>query len=245
MKASGFLSLACAAALTAACGGDATDRSVLDREDLTGERQAVGTTGAADDGGLFRTSDQEFVRERMAAGHAEVQLGQLASQRGTSAQVKQFGERMVQDHTKAGEQLRQIASRQGITTAAAIDDDHRDLMNRLSKLTGAEFDREYMQAMVDSHEDAVDELESRVNEHVRAATGTAVQPEVSSAPGSSARTETGGRTVRMTPAGQAGADAAMSVEAWASQQLPIVRQHLEQARAIHEALDDRDSSVRR
>ena len=75
MKTTGFVSLACAAALTAACGGDTTDQSVLDRGEPAGESRAVGTTGSADDGGLFGTSDQEFVREMMASGHAEVQLG--------------------------------------------------------------------------------------------------------------------------------------------------------------------------
>jgi predicted outer membrane protein len=236
MKASGLVSLACAAAFTVACGGDTTDdRTVLDRDEPTIGASGTSGAGADDDDAFGRRSDQEFVREMMASGTAEVQLGQLASQRANSAEVRQFAERMVQDHTKAGEQLKQIASRQGITTAAAADDDHRELMERLSSAKGSEFDREYMQAMVDSHEDVLDELESRAGDRTRSA---AVNPTTQE------REAAGVATT--APAGQAGTNAiAMSVEQWASQQAPIVREHLERAKAIHEKLDTRDTTSRR
>ena len=260
MKAIGLLSLTCAAALTVACSGETTtDSSVVDREE-----SAVGTSGgAADDGGVSGSNDQEFVREMLAAGAAEIQLGQLASQRGTSAEVKQFGDRMVQDHTKAGEQLKQIASRQGITTAAAADDDHRELMERLSGAKGAEFDRAYMEAMVDSHEDVLDKIESHAGGSNRSAAGASTQEHggaatdhsptagTRNAPGTTAQSpaaaaDQASRQQTSAPAGQAGGDAtAMSVREWAAQQMPVVRQHLERARAIHEKLDNRNSTASR
>jgi putative membrane protein len=88
-------------------------------------------------------------------GMAEVQLGQLAQQKGQSDQVKQFGERMVQDHTQANEQLKSIAQAKGIALPASLDDKHRKHLDKMQNLSGAEFDREYMKHMVNDHQKAV------------------------------------------------------------------------------------------
>lgn len=93
-----------------------------------------------------------FVRNMAMAGMAEVELGKLAAQRATNAEVKAFAQMMIKDHTAANDALKQVATSTNVTLPTGLDQTHRDLSTRLSKLQGAEFDREYMAAMVSGHE---------------------------------------------------------------------------------------------
>jgi len=109
------------------------------------------TTGGIVYGQNLNVSDQKFVREAAEGGMAEVKLGQLAQDKGESQTVKDFGSRMVADHTKAGDQLKGIASQKGMSVSNSLNAKDNALYNRLSKLSGREFDREYMRAMVQDH----------------------------------------------------------------------------------------------
>jgi putative membrane protein len=158
-------------------------------------------------------TDASFVEHMASDGIAEVKLGQLAAERASNAEVKKFAQRMVADHSKAGDELKPVASRLNVKMPVEMDDEHQDLHDRLSKMKGAEFDREYMNAMVDGHEDVLDQLERKANDKV------------------------GSRGV-----GTAGNDADdAAVTAWASKTLPTVRQHLEQAKQIQQKLDNRST----
>jgi putative membrane protein len=95
--------------------------------------------------------DQSFVLEAANGGMAEVDLGRLATEKGTSDEVKKFGQRMVDDHGKANEELKSLAQSKSITLPAAVDAKDKALENRLSKLSGPAFDRAYMQAMLADH----------------------------------------------------------------------------------------------
>jgi putative membrane protein len=125
----------------------------------TADGGAVGTSGNTD----VSRGDRDFVNDVAIANMAEIELGKLAAGRAVNAEVKRFGQMMVDDHTAAAGKLKTIATTHHITLPTEIDDKHRDLRERLSKLQGAEFDREYMKAMVDGHEDVVDKLESRID----------------------------------------------------------------------------------
>lgn len=103
--------------------------------------------------------ERSFVRDAAIGGKAEVQLGQLAEQNAQSEQVKQFGQKMVQDHSRANQQLEQIASQKGIQLPQQPDAEHMKEYDRLSKMRGAEFDRAYMQHMVRDHDKDVKEFE--------------------------------------------------------------------------------------
>jgi putative membrane protein len=100
-------------------------------------------------------SDQQFLLHAASSGMAEVQLGQLATERAASAEVKQFGQRMVDDHTKANQELRTLAQARVLPAAIAIDPKHKAIANKLATLHGAAFDREYMAGQVADHEEAV------------------------------------------------------------------------------------------
>lgn len=103
---------------------------------------------------------REFVDKMTVAGLAEVELGKMASERATNPDVKAFAQMMVRDHSRADQSLSRVASQLNIQPPTQVDQEHRDLMDRLSKLQGAEFDREYMAAMVKGHQQVLEELRS-------------------------------------------------------------------------------------
>lgn len=101
--------------------------------------------------GTLSAADRTFVTEALQGGMAEVELGKLASERASNAAVKQFGQRMAEDHAKAGDELKKIAQDKGVTPPPDMGAKHKKLHDRLSKLSGAEFDRVYMDEMVKDH----------------------------------------------------------------------------------------------
>ena len=95
--------------------------------------------------------DKMFVRKAMAGGLAEVQMGQLAAQKGSSDQVKSFGQKMVDDHTKLNQQMMPIAEQMGVKTPAKLEKKDQAEYDKLNGLAGAEFDKEYLSFMVKDH----------------------------------------------------------------------------------------------
>jgi putative membrane protein len=93
-----------------------------------------------------------FAREAAIGGMAEVELGNLAKQKASSSDVKQFGDRMVTDHNKGGEELMQWAQSKNLTLPAELDAKHKALRDRLAKLPTDAFDRQYMNEMVMDHQ---------------------------------------------------------------------------------------------
>ncbi len=96
-------------------------------------------------------ADKHFVMEAAQGGMAEVELGQLAQQKASNPEVKQFGERMVNDHTKANDQLKQVASSIRITLPTGLSAKDEALKEKLSNLSGEQFDKTYMEHMVTDH----------------------------------------------------------------------------------------------
>lgn len=113
----------------------------------------------ADDKGKLASGDRKFVMEALKGGMAEVELGKLASEKASSDAVKQFGKRMVDDHGKAGDELKKLAEDKGITPPADLDSKHKKLHDRLSKLSGAQFDRAYVDEMVKDHKKDVKDFQ--------------------------------------------------------------------------------------
>jgi putative membrane protein len=155
----------CVAAATTACAGDRAPEGT--RAD---DPSAVGTAGR----GVNADADREFVEDMIAGGNAEVELGRLVEDKSKNREVRQFAAMLVEDHTKAGADLKQVATTANIETMPAdanAADAHNDMMERLGKLSGAEFDREYIKAMVDKHEKTVDSVEEKAdgpsNDHVK------------------------------------------------------------------------------
>ena len=179
MKLSGWSALACAACMLFA-------------------QSANGQTAASADAGA-----KAFAEQAMMANVAEIKLGELAQKKAQNASVKDFAQMMVRDHTKAKNELKQAAK--GVNEPKQLDTKHQMLYDRLNKLSGAEFDREYMMAMVDGHRDVKNMLEEHSKSGTKA-TGT-----------------TGGAD---------NAKAETAVNQWATKTLPAVEQHLQKAEQI-------------
>jgi putative membrane protein len=120
----------------------------------TGSSRAGASQAAKSNSG----ADRQFVMEAAVGGLAEVALGQMAGEKAESDQVKQFGQRMVTDHGKANDELKTLAQNKGMTLPANVDAKHKATQDRLSKLSGAAFDRAYMQEMLNDHRKDVNEF---------------------------------------------------------------------------------------
>jgi len=105
-------------------------------------------------------SERMFIRKAAEGGKAEVELGKLAQEKAASPEVKQFGERMVNDHSKANDQLKEVAQKEGVTLPTKLDAKDAATKARLEKLSGEAFDRAYMKDMVADHAKDVREFKN-------------------------------------------------------------------------------------
>ena len=119
---------------------------------------STGTASIA--GGALAAKDRRFIEKAARSGMAEVEMGKLAQDKAASNQVKAFARKMAEDHSKANDELKQLAAAKGVTLPTDIAAKDRREINKLSKLSGAEFDREYMTSMVSDHQKDVSEFKS-------------------------------------------------------------------------------------
>ena len=145
----------CAAALAVALAAGCNRSTTPANNDAT-----AGTAGRTANG--MSSGDLDLVRDVAKLNTADLELGRLASDRG-GADVKQFAQMMIRDHTEAGTKLQQFASQRTIDVPAEIDSTDRELRDKLSSKQGLDFDREYSEAMVDAHQKLVDKLASRID----------------------------------------------------------------------------------
>lgn len=103
-------------------------------------------------------ADQHFMDKAAQGNMAEVDLGKLAEQNAQSPEVKSFAERMVTDHTKADDQLKQVAAQQGVTLPAGLNTEFETTRAALAKLHGEAFDKAYMKDIVTDHKKDVAEF---------------------------------------------------------------------------------------
>jgi len=101
------------------------------------------------------SDDANFVKEAAQGGLMEVQLGKLAQEKAGNEKVKEFGKRMEQDHSKANDELKKIASDKDIQLSNDLDKKHKGKVDKLTKLSGADFDKQYMGAMVSDHKEDI------------------------------------------------------------------------------------------
>lgn len=196
-----FTALAVVTLMTA-CGGE--ERAGQPETETTGTVQSASqtttdaATTTASTGGTFSNlpaAEKEFVANAGMSGLAEVQMGNLGLQNAANADVKAYAQRMVSDHSTSNAELAQLATVKGLALATELAGDAKSGLDHLSGLSGAAFDKAYMQHMVADHEKAVAEFD-------RASTSV-----------------TDGE-----------------IRAFAAKNLPILREHLAQARAVAQKL---------
>lgn len=143
-----------AAAASAAAAGNA-GAAANTGTPKTGERAANGKTGLD----ALARGDRRFFQKAAQGGMLEVELGKLAESKAAAPSVKSFGQRMVEDHGKANADLKAVADTLGVPMPQQLDKKHQQEIEKLSKLSGADFDRRYMQSMVTHHKRDVNDFE--------------------------------------------------------------------------------------
>lgn len=98
-----------------------------------------------------RARDTTFVRDALAGDLAEIQLGNLALQKSSDPQVKQFAQHMIDDHAKLSDEMKPAAAQLGVQAPTHLDKKSQKTLEKLSALSGTEFDRAYMKEMVKDH----------------------------------------------------------------------------------------------
>jgi putative membrane protein len=103
--------------------------------------------------------DRMFVSKAMQGGLAEVQLGQLTLQKSNNPQVKEFAQRMIDDHTKLNEQMKPVAQQVGVTPPDQISKGDRKIIAKLQALSGSAYDQAYIKDMVKDHKQDLNEFQ--------------------------------------------------------------------------------------
>jgi putative membrane protein len=120
----------------------------------------AGWTAESGKNGKLASSDAAFVKEAAQGGMLEVELGKIAQTKAADDKVKEFGKKMDQDHSKANEELKKLAADKGVELASELDSKHKSMVTKLEKLSGAKFDKAYMDAMVSDHKTDVKKFTS-------------------------------------------------------------------------------------
>lgn len=167
--------MALATALAVACGSSNTNVTVNSNANrsnstlgsasnsLGNAANSVANTVSNAASSVTGSSDSSFVNEAAVGGMAEVDLGKLASTKGTNPEVKKFGQMMVTDHTAANNQLKELATKKGWTLPTDIDSSHKSTADDLKSRSGADFDSAYVDEMVDDHEKDVKAFQDKAN----------------------------------------------------------------------------------
>ncbi|MGA9586798.1 MAG: DUF4142 domain-containing protein [Terracidiphilus sp.] len=108
-------------------------------------------------------SDKKIVQAALQGGTAEVRLGQLAVQKSNTQDVKQFGQKMIDDHTKLGDQMKEVAQKEGISIPTGAPAKDKQLETTLSSLSGDSFDNAYIKAMIKDHQHDLSEFKREAN----------------------------------------------------------------------------------
>jgi len=106
----------------------------------------------------YKAPDETFVSKVASAGMAEVELGKIAVEKASNPEVKKFAQRMVDDHSKANDELKTLAANKHMTLPDGPGPQLKAMQDRLSNASGAAFDRAYMQMMIADHRQALNDF---------------------------------------------------------------------------------------
>ena len=198
-------------------------------ETTKADGSAVGTAGRADS--AISSGDRDFVRDVAAMNMAEMDLARLASEKAAGADVKEYARMMLNDHPAAGDKLKAFATQRGIEIPVTAEDKGRDQREKLAEKTGIEFDREYAEIMVNSHQDFVDKLASRIDRD----TITTATVEKNNAPDAKVKAQA------VMPEKSDDANT-FALNQWAAETYPVAYAHLEAAKALRDGVKKRSTN---
>jgi putative membrane protein len=235
MRRTGLLWVAIAAISIAMSGCSKTDGTKPPSSEEPAARPgAVGTGGA----GANLKSDDDFVRDIALKNMAEVELSRMALAKATTPDVKSFAQRIVADHGAAGDKLKSVVAGQPIEWPAQLDDKHRKTADELARKQGADFDRDYVEAMIEGHQDLAAKLEARLDVQSLADWKTAAAGRTRS--NTLPEPKTAMPDVQVRPA-KSDNESTMKINQWAAETYPVAQKHLDTARTLENAMKKRST----
>ena len=223
MNRAGLLCVAVAIVMTSGCSK---------AEAPEPEPAAVGTGGA----GADVKSDDDFVQDVAAKNLAGIELSRMALEKATRADIKAFAQKLIDEHGAASEKLKSVVAGHAIAWPAQLDEKQRETADELARHQGDDFDREYLEAIVEGHQDLAAKLESRLDVQSLAAwkTAAAGRTQSQALPEPNAQM----RDVAVRP-NQGGSDITRKINQWAAETYPAAQKHLDTARTLENAAKKR------
>lgn len=177
MKKLSLASIIAAALLFSACNGnsnsstttsDSTNNSTTSSNDTNANKMnSSDTTGKmsmdTSKNNNNATVDKDaikFAQEAAEGGMMEVQLGQIAQKNSSTQSIQDFGKMMVDDHSALNDKLKDLASTKNVSLPSALTDDQQKKVDKLSKETGKDFDKDYVSMMIDDHKKDISKFKS-------------------------------------------------------------------------------------
>lgn len=150
-----------------ACNGNDTSTSSTSSDSLSTTSTMDTSTSRMDTANnqmgnttMVDADTKSFVNDAATGGMMEVELGNLAEQKAKSQRVKDFGKMIVADHTQANNTLKDIAAKKNIDVPASVTNDQREDIDKLSKKSGSDFDKAYVDMMVEDHKKDISDFKS-------------------------------------------------------------------------------------
>jgi putative membrane protein len=212
-------------AVVTAVGGGCTKTP---NEERAGRGVAVGTGGAAAD----VRGDAEFVQDVAAMNLAEIELSRMALGRVSHPDIKSFAQRIIEEHDAAGSKLKTVASGHSIRWPDQLAGEHRERADELASAQGADFDRGYIEAMIEHHQNLTARLESRLDVESIARWKAAAAGRTRSQALPEPDLEM--PDVQLRP-NESGDELTMNINRWAAETYPIAQKHLDMARMLENA----------
>jgi putative membrane protein len=223
------VALAAAFIATAAACSKTEGNRPASSEQAAERPTAVGTGGA----GADVKSNGEFVDDVAVKNMAEIELSRMALEKATSPEIKAFAQKMIDDHGVAGDSLKSVVSASSMAWPSQLDDRHRKIVDELKKARAADFERDYLKAMIEGHENLAAKLESRLDVQSLANWKTAAAGRTQSQ--ALPDPDVSMRDVAVRPL-KSGNDVTMKINQWAADTYPVAQKHLDTARTLENAI---------
>jgi len=151
-----FSGMLMALTLLSACPAEQNSKN--DRNDVEAQRQEARSNKMQS---RLDTATLNFLGKTQQGGMTEIELGQLALKRSSNQQVKNFANQLINDHSKANQEVGDLASLKQATLPNALSTEQQAIYNRLQSLSGSAFDREFLKVNIKAHQDTIDSFQEQ------------------------------------------------------------------------------------
>ncbi len=160
MKKLSIATIIATAMILSACNGNSNSTSTTDSTNtMSSTDTSMNTMNNTDTSNATVSQDAvNFAQEAASGGMMEVQLGNIAQKNSNNKSVQDYGKMLVDDHTSANNNLKDIASKKNINLPTTVTSDQQDKIDKLSKETGTQFDKDFISMAVDDHQNDIDKF---------------------------------------------------------------------------------------